>query len=286
MKKLYNIFLILAAGLFITSCADEDTIRIPEFERGVSARASVVAEKSFLNFLDLANASYSFIYTSANADEIDRVDIFLTYTNLEEGETYPEVPFATVRGNEFPRTFDIPASELAGAFGRDISELGGGDTFDFRFVATMTDGRTFSAENSAPDINANPGGASFTTTLNTFVGCPTEIVSGSYTGTDAGCPVDPFGGAIRTKTDININQVGAVEFTISDVSLGYYTVFGFNDNQPVTLLDVCNNIGTSSNQAQFNIVVSGAHDPATSTIDLQWRDLGNGITCDIQLVKN
>src|SRR5688572_11521804 len=176
MKNILNYIFILLL-IIAVSCRDEEIVRFPDVSSGVNARAILYPERSFINFSDLANASIAFDVYSQNTD-LEEIVYSATFVEASSPETvYPTVEAITVPGSAFVEgkvtELEITADELAALFnlpgGKDYFE--GGDRITFTTVATLTDGRTFSAANSAPSITGGPA-ASFTTRMDVFVGCP------------------------------------------------------------------------------------------------------------------
>lgn len=298
MKNIKLFIAIVIPMVIFSSCEDEDTIRIPQnLEKGANVRFSLTSGKTFLNFLDLANSTVEWKVFTENTN-LTKVDLFLTYS--PSGGTMDSAEFiletytpASFTNGELLRSYT--SDELAVIVGHpDASALAGGDLFNFRIEATLDDGRVYPSAtvggntNTTPNIQNAAATTSFTETFFTFVGCPTELVGGTYLGSPTTpatpCSNDPFGqaGAVVSDKEVTLSQIGVVFWNITDVSGQYYTGFNFNPEQQVQLLDVCNNLSTSGTTgAQFNLSVTGTHDPATNQIDLQWIDLGNAlITCE------
>ena len=324
MKQLIKYTLLISMGLFVLpSCEDEDEIRVPSFEEGVNARAIVTVEKSFLDFTNLEDASYAFEYTSANPEDIERAVIYATFIDFNDTINFPapgkdsvyaEFEIASLTGSEFPMDFEWTSEFLASQVGFSVLpdpanptqlSFSGGDFYNFRFEITDTQGRVWDVDDANPSITGNSGGtisledpfksktfgSSFTTTLFTFVGCPTEIVPGDYimeptNGVGNWCSNSPFAGAVLVdEKEVTISQTGIVFFEISDVTLEYYVNLGpnLNADQGLIILDVCNQILLSElTTAQFNgIDITGLHDPSTNSMEIQWVDrVNSNITCE------
>lgn len=281
MKNILTYCSMLAlGGLLLAGCADEDTQRVPDLLTGANVRVVANPERAFLDFTDINNSVYEFTVYSENTD-IDRAEFMFSYFDISEDSTYDE---QMVTVSTFPNTVSLSAAELANLFGLSGPEhFGGADQFNFRTIATMTDGRTFSAANSSPNIVAASGTTSFTALFSTFVGgCTSEIPAG---GTWLSVSQQTPFGADR-KSGITITPIeGQPNFyQVSDVSNSLYAPFpNFNADQPVQIEDVCNTIFIrSSNGAQPAIVTNtaagfgpGSYDPATQSIQLPWYDATN-----------
>lgn len=281
MKRFIHALTVLLAAVFIlTACEDEDAQRIPEFGTGANVRVVINPEKSFLDFTDISNAVFEFTVYSENTD-IEKAEFFFSYYDISEDSTYTE---DVITVTQFPGTVTLTSAQLANMFDLSgVEHFGGADLFNFRTVATMTDGRTFSAANSTPNIIASAASTSFTTFFQTFVGgCASDLPT---TGTWRSVSTEnPFGASSRSGITLSAIDGQPGFYQLSDVSTGLYGAFGFNLDQPVQIEDVCNTLFIrSANGAQFNIVTSaaagygpGTYDPATESITLPWYDAGNG----------
>ncbi|GAA4459855.1 hypothetical protein GCM10023189_34080 [Nibrella saemangeumensis] len=114
-------------------------------------------------------ATMSFTTESLNANEIEKVDAYVSHVR-----STTETPAATapITGRTLVKTIttfggkeQIPVSELIAKSGRTTATLQANDRLRVRFVATMKDGRVFSWLNSGPAIINNPLGTTFTPLL-------------------------------------------------------------------------------------------------------------------------
>ena len=290
MKKFINYCSTLVlGGLLLASCADEDTQRIPDLLPGANVRVVVNPDRAFLDFTDIDNSGYEFTAYSQNND-IEKAEFFFSYYDISEDSTYEE---QVVTVTSFPTTVSFSSAELANLFQLSgPAHFGGADLFNFRTVATMTDGRVFSAANSSPNIVAASGTTSFTALFSTFVGgCQSEIPT---TGTwMSQSQQNPFGADEKAGITITPIEGQPNFYQLSDVSTGLYGAFNFNPDQPIQIEDVCNTIFIRSNNgSQFTIVTNtaagfgpGTYDPATETISLPWYDSGNAFGDVILLTR-
>ena len=290
-KNIAYIFCLLTLGFGLTQCAQDSVLKIPEPVSGGQVKVEFQEGRSFLNALDLANAAIVMDLTPTDREGgtlIQSITIFATYTDFSDDSTYAEVEVGTVADFNSPLTYT--ADFLAGLWGFSSVDLGGGDRFDFTVNVNMVDGRVFTPENSSDGICLEENSRG-TCSFFTFVGCPTEVVAGSYTGTPAPCVNDPFGqdGNRQVDADVEVSQVGVVSFRFSNADLGYYVGFGF-PLQPLTILDVCNDFNLASRaEASFSITVEApsGYDPGTSTATIQWLDAPNaGIECVSEFTPN
>lgn len=264
-------------------------LKIPDPVSGGQVKVTFQEGRSFLNALDIDNASISMDMVATDREGgtlVASVDVLGSFVDFSDDSTYEQRFVATVTG--FPNNLTLTSAQLASIWDLTTADLDGGDRFEFEYHVTMTDGRVFTPENTSDGICLEENSRGTCTNF-TFVGCPTEVVEGSYTGTPLPCINAPFGDARAADDDVEISQTDVVNWRISNADLGYYVPFGF-PTQPLTLLDVCNTFSLDSRaEASFGISVEGGsmYDPATSTATLRWLDAGNsGIECISEFTLN
>jgi len=167
--KLMYLFILLG----VMACRDEDRIRIPKVQEGVNMRIVVDPAKSNFASSNLSSSTVEFDAYSINQN-LSKVDFIGTYTDYkfnEKNEIIDTVVIAdklvlTLSGSDFTNGKArgvLTAAQVATAFGLagGINGMGKDDQLTLSPVVTLTDGRVFSAENSAPSITAGAN-ASFT----------------------------------------------------------------------------------------------------------------------------
>jgi len=145
-------------------------------------------------------------------------------------------------------------------------DLAPGDSWEVSYTMTLSDGTELNVQsNKATDIPFSCVSA-----------IPTE---GTWTGTTT---LGAFG-IIGTNPNVTLTAIDdGGNYSMSDLTGGFYGNFGFNVDQPGDFNDLCNVIKvTSAADAQFSIVdepgYDGSYDPATETLDVAWWDSGNDI---------
>jgi len=264
--KLLFVFSV-AMTFILGSCRDEDKIRFPDFQDGVNMRIIADPDKSFFNFLDLANAGYAFTAYSDNKD-LSKVEFLLTY--VSGGVSADEFAAITLTQSDFAsgsKRIEFTAAEMAALVGKTLNDLQGGDLFNFRTRVTLNDGRVYPSVvledvnigGTVQDFNNIDGGivnntafASFTARFGTFVGCPSAL-NGTYdtettaTSTDGCCP-DP----ITVNSQVTITRTSPTSYRVTNFSAGTYDAWycapydlcngnTFN-GLGSTLLDICGNV--------------------------------------------
>lgn len=290
-------------ALVITvSCRDEDAVRIPEFESGVSARVFLYPDRSFVNFEDLTKASVAFDVYTFNKN-IDEIIYYIRYVDASDpGTTYPTMTGLTVAGSSFVdgkvTELELTAAELTALFNLPggINYLDGGDFFVFTTEARLTDGRVITATNSAPSITGG-GSASFTTTFTVYVGCPspTTTIAGTY---EATMVYNNFGLGVGNTAEVEVTFVGPEPFRyrVTDHTVGLYVPFG-GVKYPADFYDIC---GTTVLQpaTSFGPVINlvNPSDPnllppvidlsgAQPQFVLNWVETFNGVEATVRFVK-
>jgi len=285
MKYLKRFRLILLGFLVMASCQDEDKIyKIPVPISGGAVRATVVPENSLLDGKNLANAAYIFdldAFDFEGGSLIEKLDIFGTFTDISIDSVFEERLVTTE--TSFPTRVTLTAADLASVWGLSITDLGGGDLFDFIFVVTMKDGRVFDPH---PDIENNPNklsdGICFaveargTCFLQTFINCPSNL-EGTYNTSTTGespdfcCPEFDFPSVI-TLTRLSPNSYEMSEFSGGVYAEWFCAPFGecqdFFEDIGGNMIDICGSITTSA--PYFDSIGFGTVDEATGIITIDW----------------
>ena len=145
-------------------------------------------------------------------------------------------------------------------------DLAPGDYWTVSYTITLSDGRTLPIQ----------------TARNTRIefSCVSDIpTEGTWTGTTT----QGAFGIISTNAEVTVSEAsGAGNYSMSDVTGGFYANFGFARDNPANINDLCNAINiTSAPDAQFSInqepAGPGSWDPVTETLDIAWYDDLNDI---------
>lgn len=260
MKKIvYS--LMIAAGLFATSCEDEEVFDFTQLEEGAVLTTIAGPTGVEVNVFDPTTTDFSFgvrYRDFANNDSLESMDIYLDFidatpradnTVVQYDEILVEnVPASsfTVNADGFPEyTYSINGQALMDLFGLDISDISvvtGGDQFRARLVAKLKDGREFTSTNVGNNVA--------TTSHNTPFAYGTTVICGIddttyFTGTYLMEQIDgtnPFfaayGQTFGTQTVEITNPLGGTGRTFS--FLYYPLAFGSDYRMDITL--VCGRI--------------------------------------------
>ncbi|SHM39434.1 hypothetical protein SAMN04488057_101308 [Cyclobacterium lianum] len=141
--KIKSHVLILMAGLstLFTACIEEDSIKEPDYEIGIIARATIAPGKYWFNINELSSSEVSFdlSYEGFEVHTASSIELFLSRGSDQVSlGTYTEFPSTiNLTGEEAYAYFgETPASILASGISRD--------EFRITYEITTTEGETFS----------------------------------------------------------------------------------------------------------------------------------------------
>lgn len=176
MKNLKTIlFTILTLGIVACSVDPDLPFDLDGSleNNGAFLRISSVETAAF-DLADLDNAAYQMqveYFDKEVGNLLERVDFSVSYTNFyldpADQVTIPQTePFMTLTPDDFTpgdkglpaTTITIPFTEVINALGLSPDEVGVEDQFTLSWVIHLTDGRSFSGQNSSPAVT---GGSFF-----------------------------------------------------------------------------------------------------------------------------
>jgi len=283
------------------SCRDEDAVRFPEFKSGINARVVLNADNSYINFSDLSNAAVIFDVYSINKD-IDNIVYTVSFADADSSvAVFKTATVATLHQSDFVNgkvsQVKVTAAELAAALGLPggTDYLAGGDKFSFTTKATLKDGRTFDASNSAPSIGSGAN-SSFTSAFTVFVGCPSDANSivGTYYSimeyNDAG---EPTGDTVLV--DVTFAGPEPFRYSVTDHTVELYVPYG-GTKYPATFYDLCGTAILQPAVSFGNVVNLVTADPnflppaivingADTEFVLNWTETFNNISASVRFVK-
>lgn len=290
MKKVTKyIPILLSLIILLSGCRDEDLVKLPDFTKGaVPYLIKDEASDQVIDYFNKETFSTTISYwigADEGADLVESVDIVGKYNGED-----PVVFSVGTPNMTLPAEINIDINEILDKFSLSIDELEIGDQIIFGANLTMKDGRVLTAFSSTGDFGYSA--ALRSTPRNDIysvfnVTCVSNIpAEGTWTST---CLNDYTGE--ETSNDVTFEVLGNGEYALTDVTGGFYGIFGFNLNQPVTITDVCNAITVSdAANAQFDIIQDpdniGEWDPATETFIIYWFDQGNGIKGVTTITRN
>ncbi|NAY92858.1 hypothetical protein GTQ34_13125 [Muricauda sp. JGD-17] len=196
MKKI-KIYLILAMGLaFTISCTEADEI-VDQVQETVSRGLVLRTVASLGDDFSISDTESVWGRTLEVQDIeggalLSEIDIYVSFsdTTIEEGDpdlSTDEGLIGTVSASSFsPGPFGFPRGDISftyaeaiAASGVDFDDIDGGDVFNFRLEATLTDGRVFT--NNAAGTVANGSFFSSPFAYTSPVVCPpTKPTAGTW----------------------------------------------------------------------------------------------------------
>jgi len=182
MKK--TTYFLSLLGFFMLALAGCETKSpFPDIAHGASfvawpdplPAAVTAANMNIINvsLANVASANMAFTTQSANADEISKVDAYVSH--VRGTVVTPAASTAAPHGvmvktlTSLNGKEQLSVSDLLSKTGVTAANLRANDRLRVRFVATMKDGRVFSWQNSGPGINANALGTNFTPLLDVIL---------------------------------------------------------------------------------------------------------------------
>ena len=282
MKLLkYLTIVVLLVGLAACSVNEENfPVNLDEVVNNNGAYMRVLGvESAGFDILDLDNAAYIFtaeLFDREDGDLVENVEFFVDFTpaggsSMDEVgpfKTYSRADFTREGSRNLPRnTFTITIDEVLQATGLQQDDLLIGDRFRIRWAINLTDGRSFSVEDTGPDIS---GGSFFRSpyiaSVNVVAAIPQDQFVGSYTffqQSSSGSVAGAFAagwlwnGAQEFSTDISVdpdNTLNGRTFTATPLA----------------------EFGVGSQNYFFNVAL--ANEPEDNTITLQ-SSVGTGLAC-------
>jgi len=256
MKNYKYLILIIGIILAFQSCEDEDKMRFPEFEDAANLRIQLDPDYSSIDASDIANAKLVFSVFSENTN-IESVVISAAYYSFMNDSTTDPLEVLSFTQSDFDaadgaiRNREFTAQFLAEKFGLPggISDLGGGDRFDFFNLTTLTNGMVFpdtilsetdlETVNVTPNIINSAGTSSFSVGFTAYVACPVPagFALGDYMFEQIAGPDDPFfGNPTRWANEVvTLTQVSPIERKFT----GTYLTF---DGIDFSFLLICGNV--------------------------------------------
>jgi hypothetical protein len=288
-----TIIFLGSVSLLITSCVDNEGGPFPDLQDGVNMRIQFAPGASVVDPANVDNGKLTFNIYSQN-DDLDKVELFLEYYNLEQDSTYQRTLLVTIPGSEIMNRdgvyegYEITTQQIASALGISTSDMGGGDRFDLFNVTTLQDGRVYPSDvvvndsttirNISPTIINQTATHSFTSQLTAYVACLPSNLGGTYstvttaTSTDGCCP-----GEVTVESEVTFTQDGAISYALSDFSAGTYSFwycnpYGLCDDTfgplGAELIHVCNQV--IINAGYWGSTGTGSIDPGTGVITINW----------------
>jgi hypothetical protein len=271
MNKYRILFLsVIAVLVAVTSCKDESKDPLPleliNNSNGAFLRQTAVTSGAF-NFFDLPNSKFQHTVEVSDAEKgglFASIEYYVQFTDTGGPNSKVEKLIRTIAASEFTPstksglpskdvTFTLP--ETATTLGLTLSQIGAGDTFLYRQVIVMKDGKRFTSTNTS---NAILQGAVYASPFRNLVAvaCP-SLLAGTYTYVMTTQKLG-VGGSLSacspSKSGTVVLAGSAGKYVLPDASFGMYAC-AYNDTPAVglTLVDICNKLSISGVD-QYSVV--------------------------------
>jgi hypothetical protein len=228
--------MVLIAGLFlVSSCRDEDAVRMPDIARGALPVLTNVGD-GFINLLDVDATNIHFTVDLREYGNVQSADLLVIYTDFSTGERHT----AVVREfQEWPINVTLSVDEVLGNFSSSVvtkESLDLGDNFEFSVRLNMADGSVY--DRYSPDLRGNTNRVY----LSFSVACPSDL-AGNY--------------RVDVNTSVsNMYNLTTMNVQIREISPGYYQIsdittnlFGFDIGY--RFRDICNQIIPDAGSVDF-----------------------------------
>jgi hypothetical protein len=185
MKKL-NLYIMVFIAALLSSCSDDDKLALDtESDLGKGAFLRTVSiESGGYDFFNLDTSAFSVIVEEDDAQGgalLESVDVYVRFTDKSPSNGGTNISEKLVKSipasafsagpNGLPRTtITVPTAEAVAALGISADDLQPGDIFGYRLAVNLTDGQTFSSNNSGGNLNGTFFNSPFR--YNASVGCP------------------------------------------------------------------------------------------------------------------
>jgi hypothetical protein len=226
IKYKIQIAMLGAALLIVSSCRDEDAVRMPDIAKGALPILTNVGD-GFINLLDIDATNINFNVDLQEYGNVQSADLLAMYTDFSTGQRHT----VTIRQlQEWPINVTLSVDEVIGNFPNAVvtkESLDLGDNFEFFLRLNMTDGSVY--DRYSPDLRGNTNRVY----LSFSVACPSDL-AGNY--------------RIDVNTSVsNMYNLTTMNVQIREISPGYYQIsdittnlFGFAIGY--RFRDICNQI--------------------------------------------
>lgn len=271
MKHIHKILLVVMAASLFWACEEQNT----DILVGGDGSADL-SGRQYANIDPPTSVPFFFQGTSeviiplakfeSSGSTIASVEVSKTLTRA--GESSATVTF-DVTGDAVNQSLsDLFADVPVGGVVMTEDSLAPGDFWTFSYKINLS-GNSPTSDNVldiAIDTHVPFSCVSKIPTEGTWTG---ETQNGSF-------------GIYSSNPEVTITDNGSGNYTLSDISGGFYAAFGFNRDQPGNINDLCNIITvTSAPDAQFSVgntgSVPGSWDSGTEVLTVTWYDNLNDI---------
>ena len=253
MKFLKNISLMALISVFAISCADEDLSPIVTFDnvgKGGYPRL-VLLEQGEYDLQDPDNSAFVYTVEFVTIDKGANVDSYSLFVNLNGGDYTQHLTFGQSDFTDSERGFrsirvslDFPS--VASTLGVSPASLVSGDQITLDTRVTLSDGITYTSDNSSAAVNGAAFQGFFRPVINVTCPLPDDVFVGDYVAeyTDYS---GGFGDFFNLGATDNILTRSLVAGSTTNRTINFdYDGFGFVQDWPINF--GCDQV-TASNYA-------------------------------------
>ena len=226
MKKTIHLLLGLIGTILLYQCTEPDNpiyTVLDEFTNGAILRTKSDARNSFqFNRSEPDQAFFVKIeqQDEENGDLLDRVDVYVTLN----GSNYVEAKATTFERSAFTQNenglneieISLTLTQAINAIGASSTDYSGGDSITVRLELVLTDGRTFSSDDSTGSLQGSYFSSPYA--YNAVIKCiPASPVAGTYEVAMQDSYGDGWNGGYIS---VNIDGVEVQQITIPSGSTG------------------------------------------------------------------
>jgi hypothetical protein len=259
MKNQLRYIKFLTAIILVFSCTDEDKYPIPDFTK-TSIPVFLVGQDDtgFIDFMDLQRSTLSFKLDKRGSEDVQSIDVLITYNNSETGES-ETVQYTTVA--TLPQQVNLTFAELIDLFPDEVvteDTLSLGDSFVVAGNVLLQDGRYLEGGYS-PSVAANDP-----VFLTYNVACASDL-AGTYDLT----LISGTNGEASSLPGQTITEISPGFYELSDATMD---IFGPDFPIKYRFTDICGNLIAEDESVDFGSQIvmkfnpDTAIDPATGVI--------------------
>ena len=260
MKKTIQLFLGALVTTFFVQCTEPDNsiyTVLEDFTNGAILRTKSDARNSFqFNRSEPDQAFFVKIeqQDKENGNLLERIDVYATLNDSSYGEaivtSYDKSAFTENENGLNEIEISLSLNQAIGAIGASSSDYSGGDSITVRLELVLTDGRTFSSDDTTGSLQGSYFSSPYA--YNAIIKCiPASPVAGNYEIAMQDSYGDGWNGGYIS---VNINGTEVQQITISS---GASDNGSFTVPAEATSLDVHYVSGAWDSEVSFQITRNG-----------------------------
>ena len=251
MKNQLRYITFLATAVLVLSCADEDKYPVPDFTKSsIPVFHQGQDDTGFIDFMDLQRSTLSFNVDKRGSENVQSIDVLITYNNSETGES-ETVEYTTI--TTLPQQVNLTFSQLIDLFPDEVvteDTLSLGDSFVVAGNVLLADGRYLDGGYS-PSVAANDP-----VFLIYNVACASDL-AGTYDFT----LISGTNGEASALPGQTITEISPGFYELSDATMD---IFGPDFPIKYRFTDICGNLFADDESVDFGSQVTIKFNPGTA----------------------